>query len=161
MRRIFLAIAAISMFYSISAQGDAQTYKFDYDEESIDVESVSGTLANFDHFLGERIGKKMYMLQESYTWRDEPDPLKPTPTIIIEKPGIYNNIKKLERYYKKSIKKKLIDKSIATEEFENVLDIALQVRYQETEELESYLKSLKGAEEIAAVFSEKVELSYY
>lgn len=158
-RAILILIGALS-YGLVQAQSTDKVYRFDYMEESIDM-SLLEPGQSYDHFLGAEVGKKMYLLKESYTWREEPDPIKPTPTVVIEKPSIYNNIKKLERYYKKSIKKDKLTVEAASAEFVNILDIALQVRYQATEELEDYLKSIKEVEEIATVFSKNVELSYY
>ncbi|MEO9474910.1 MAG: hypothetical protein ABJG41_05235 [Cyclobacteriaceae bacterium] len=158
-RAILILIGALS-YGLVQAQSTDKVYRFDYMEESIDMSLLEPGQV-YDHFLGTEVGKKMYLLKESYTWRDEPDPIKPTPTVVIEKPSIYNNIKKLERYYKKSIKKDKITVEDASAEFVNILDIALQVRYQATQELEDYLKSIKEVEEIATVFSKNVELSYY
>ncbi|MEP4533248.1 MAG: hypothetical protein ABJ004_09180 [Cyclobacteriaceae bacterium] len=158
-RAILILIGALS-YGLVQAQSTDKVYRFDYMEESIDM-SLLEPGQSYDHFLGSEVGKKMYLLKESYTWRDEPDPIKPTPTVVIEKPSIYNNIKKLERYYKKSIKKDKLTVEVASAEFVNILDIALQVRYQATEELENHLQKIKEVEEIAAVFSKNVELSYY
>ncbi|MEP0368446.1 MAG: hypothetical protein ABJN36_16335 [Cyclobacteriaceae bacterium] len=158
-RAILILIGALS-YGLVQAQSTDKVYRFDYMEESIDM-SLLEPGQSYDHFLGSEVGKKMYLLKESYTWREEPDPIKPTPTVVIEKPSIYNNIKKLERYYKKSIKKDKLTVEVASAEFVNILDIALQVRYQATEELENHLQKIKEVEEIAAVFSKNVELSYY
>lgn len=160
MKRILLLLFVVSCYNISLAQGDDKIFQFEMMEDKIDLSSLSGN-QTFDHFLGVEVGKKLFLLQETYTWRSEPDPMKPTPTIVIEKPEIYNNIKKLERYYKKGIKKSLIEEEIAKSEFTKILDIALQVRFQSTEDFESHLQSLKNEEEILAVFSQKVQMNYY
>lgn len=159
-RLIFVAIAVMLFAIESFAQADANIYRFRYLEDKMDLSELSAN-GSYDHIFGERVGKKMSLLQKTYTWREEPTPTNPGIYTIIEKPEIYNNVKKLEKYYKKMIKKGSLTKADAAEEFENALDIALLVRYQDTEAFETYLRGIKAVEEIASVFTDKVELTYY
>jgi hypothetical protein len=116
---------------------------------------------SYEHFMGEKIGKKLALLSLSYTWIAEASATAPVAMTMIEKPLIYNNVKRLERYYKKSIKKDEMTLEEASTSFEKILDIALLVRYQQTTALEEELKSIKEDTELVSLFSEKVKLNNY
>ena len=66
------------------------------------------------------------------------------PTHKIEKQPIYFALKKVisPRFYKGKIKTKSITKEEAVNQILEILDIALMIRYQETDEFESLLRGL-------------------
>jgi hypothetical protein len=105
------------------------------------------------HYLGYEIGSKMYLLDQTYTVVEEPSPVNPVEKTIVNKPAIFYSIKKLNKYYKKTIKKGEITKEQAKDELNTYLDICLAIYNQETEIFEEALKNSKKEKEIAAVFS--------
>ncbi|MFT6866219.1 MAG: hypothetical protein ACJA08_001048 [Cyclobacteriaceae bacterium] len=156
MKRVYLLIILLSFCLSILAQNIEEVYNFKSLKNELDFSELVAYNYDFSHFLGEDIGKKMLLLTNSYTWVAEPTPANPITTKVIEKPGIYNKIKKVERYYKKAVHKKTIDVNVASQEFENILDIAIQVRYQQTDDLESHLQNLKNPADIALLFTNNI-----
>jgi hypothetical protein len=105
------------------------------------------------HFLGYEIGSKMYLIDKTYTVVEEPSPVNPVEKTIVNKPAIFYSIKKLNKYYKKTIKKGEITEEQAKDELNTYLDICLSIYNQKTELFEEALKNSKEEKEIAAVFS--------
>ncbi|WP_258104464.1 hypothetical protein [Marinoscillum sp. MHG1-6] len=157
MKRILLLLLLGSFSIQVRAQ---DIYEFDYIEDKLDL-SILDDSFNYSHFMGETIGKKLELLKLSYTWQEDPTPTSPTALTVVEKPMIYNNIKKIERYYKKAIKKGEISEEQAANEFEGIIDIALFVRYQKTDQLESRLESIKEEREMVQLFTNNIQLNYY
>lgn len=158
--RILLLISLFTTTSLLFGQEALTSYQFDYMAEKLSTESLDASYS-YNHFMGEQIGKKMALLSESYTWKEPASATSPVAITVIEKPLIYNNVKKLERYYKKGIRKDEITSEEAALAFERILDIALLIRYQETSALEEDLKSTKEEFELLAIFSEKITLNEY
>ena len=87
---------------------------------------------------------------------------KNSAVVKIEKQPIYFALKKIisPKFYKNKIKNEGLSKEDAINELSNILDIALMIRYQETEELESLLRSAK-AEGVIEIFNNKINIKYY
>ncbi|MGD1842208.1 MAG: hypothetical protein ACFB0B_15120 [Thermonemataceae bacterium] len=66
-------------------------------------------------------------------------------------------MKKLNKFYKKDIKKGAMSEEEAREKLNKSLDIAVSIRYQDTSEFESELKGVKERAAIESLF-EKVTL---
>ena len=105
MKRILLTATTVLAVFLVSAQSDVFTFKpvpRNLDDSQVDLSQVK------DHFLGQEIAVKLEILKNSYTWIQPGDAVKPTPSQIIEKPNIYLNIKKIEKFYKSSSKMMLL-----------------------------------------------------
>lgn len=159
MRKFYILIALTIGFGSAVAQSaNDDVFYFDVLNDKMD-ESVISPLTEIDHIFGEEIGKKMEILRESYTWIQEGTPLNPSTTTNVEKPAIYNAVKKLERYYKKGVKKGVIDIAQAQRDMNRILDIAIYIRHQATSEFENFLDEMKTEEQLVSLFTEKVSLN--
>lgn len=160
MKRVLILLIVLTAVSSITnAQSEQTTYEFQSVEKFLDVTQIDAN-EEFEHVLGEQIAKKIYLLEQAYTWRDAPTDIKPTATIVVEKPGIYNSVRKIERFYKKSVRKGWAKPENLAVEFESILDVVLQVRYQNTVALESHLYSLKNPEDLVALLIKEVEIRY-
>ena len=115
------------------------------------------------HFLGNDVAKKVKLIDLAYKWEDPPTPTRSTPLIKIEKQPIYFALKKVisPKYYKKKIKANAITKDQAIEQIIEILDIALMIRYQDTDEFENVLRNLETGDEVVDVFKNKIELLYF
>lgn len=134
---------------------NAQKYQFQYQEkEQGEIESISFK----DHFLGEEIAIKMQLMKENYTYRVM-DEITRVESTEIEKASIYYSVNKLNKYLKKGIKKGEIEKEQAKELLENVLTVAINIRYQETAELEKELWGLKDPKVIATLYDREIVLN--
>lgn len=141
-----------------SAQGnepEKQVFKFTnnlsyYENSEIDMAFVE------EHYLGQEIALKFYLLKDAYTTIQPATPTSPTEKTIVSKPTIYYAAKKISRLYKKEVKKGIISEADAKSNLNKVLDVSLSIFHEETEEFESVLKSAKSSEEIYNVFSQVV-----
>ena len=93
--------------------------------------------------MGTKIARKIKLIDLAYKWIDPPTPTRISAVVKIEKQPIYFALKKIisPKFYKNKIKNEGLSKEDAINELSNILDIALMIRYQETEELETLLRS--------------------
>jgi polyhydroxyalkanoate synthesis regulator phasin len=140
--------------FSFASQGQ-ETFTFRYLMEEMDEIQDINELKK--HQLGDEIARKFLLLKESYTYKDWNE-LQRTESTIIEKPSIYNSCKKVSKHLVKSVKKGEISEDEARDQMNKVLDIALNIRYQETEKMEDLLWDLKKPDQLITFYSEKVKL---
>jgi hypothetical protein len=141
-----------------SAQGnepEKQVFKFAnnlsyYENSEIDLSFVE------EHYLGQDIALKFYLLKDAYTTIQPATPTSPTEKTIVSKPTIYYAAKKISRLYKKEVKKGIIAEDVAKSNLSKVLDVSLSIYHEETDEFESVLKGAKTSDEIYKVFSQVV-----
>jgi len=112
------------------------------------------------HFLGDDIAKKMYLLDKTYTYETKITPGNPATTTSIRKPTIYNSVKKIESYFKKSIRKKEITEDLAAEQFNKVVDVALNVFFQDTEALENQLKAIDKVSDLLELYTQRIHIHF-
>ncbi len=152
MKAKMLSAACMALFISVA---QAQDFTFQYNMEELN--EVQNQNDVKDHFLGQDIAMKMQLLKESYTYK-EVNEISNTENTVIEKPSIYNSVRKLSKHLKKSIKKGNISEPEAFNLLDNVLNIALNIRYQDTAALESELWKIKEPDELARLFTERIAL---
>ena len=118
---------------------------FDHQESSLNEDILKDELYIKNHLLGIDIARKVKMLDLAYKWVDPPSATRNTSKIQVEKKIIYFSVKKLisPKYYKYKIKIGDINLQEARKEVNKIIDIALMIRYQDTIELEGYLRKKK------------------
>lgn len=153
MKSIFRT-TVIAIILSLGAFGSsyAQTYKFYYSAK--EQAEVQASIIK-QHNLGEEIAKKMQLLKESYTYK-EYNPVSRFEDTVIEKTPIYNSVKKISKYLSKSVKKGNIELEEAQSQLNKILDVALNIRHQNTTALEEELWATKGTDQIASIFVDKI-----
>ena len=109
-----------------------------------------------NHFLGEEIANKTYLLKKIYTHIEKGTPMSPVDKVIVKKPTIYYSIRKLERHFRRQIRKDNMTEQEARKELNEVLDICISIYDQDTEEFEKYLKKQRKPEEILAAYDNVV-----
>ncbi len=152
-----LALGVSMSGYSQSA--DEDVFYFDFMADKIDDSGIDVTFLRA-HPLGVDVAKKLELLRESYTWKEEASATVPRDRTIVEKPIIYYSMQKLNGHYKKVVKKGLMEEEEAKMALINAIDIALVIRYQQTAEFETKLRSYKKGEELAPLYAEKVKMQY-
>ena len=161
MKRVLLILGlafGITMAgYSQSA--DEDVFYFDFMADKIDDSEIDVTYLRA-HPFGVDVAKKLELLRESYTWKEEASATVPRDRTIVEKPVIYYAMQKLNGHYKKIVKKGAMDEEEAKMALINAIDIALVIRYQQTAQFETTLRNYKKGEELAPVFAEKVKMQY-
>jgi hypothetical protein len=134
---------------------DGKIYKFRdnlayYTNVTIDVDEVES------HYLGQQIAEKMYLLKDAYTSVQQATPTSPSEKTIVEKPTIYYAVNKLNRKYKREIRKGHIEEHQVKENLSGVIIKALSLLHAETEAFEAELKKAKSPAEIMLVFNKVV-----
>lgn len=150
--KFLLTLATTFILATASAQDVSFTFNY-IQEELRDTESDPSMME--EHHLGFEIAKKFQLLKESYTYEEPPTATNPTPRTVVEKPAIYYSVKKIDKHYKRAIRKGEITEDEARKQLNNILNIALNVRFQETEKFEEMLWNLKSDPLAAADFYAK------
>jgi hypothetical protein len=112
------------------------------------------------HSLGDVIAKKVCLVKKLYISQDEVAPGTPGVRVFIRKPGIYQAYNKLEKHYKKGIRKNTILLQEAQSNFNHVLDVVIALHMHETEDFELALKKAKSVEDQMEIFK-KTRLTAY
>lgn len=111
-------------------------------------------------FFGNEIAQKMYLLDKTYTYEAKIAPGNPATTTMTRKPVIYNSVKKVESYLKKSVKRKELSETEATEKLNQVVDAALNVFYQDTRTLENQLSATDKAQDLLELYTRRIRIHY-
>ncbi|TKG88481.1 hypothetical protein EYV94_26960 [Puteibacter caeruleilacunae] len=122
--------------------------------EKITIEE-SGT-----HSLGNLIAKKQFLFEKTYTYSTPIAPGNPGMRTVIRKPLIYNAVQKLERYYKKQMKKQKLTSNDAQTSYKKVLDVAQAAFSEDTEKFEAHIRTIKDIEDLHSLFGD-VKISLY
>jgi hypothetical protein len=134
-------------------------YEFNAYPMDAQLENVSKEMAG-EHPFGDLIAKKMYLLSKKYTSEEAITPGNPQTKTVIRKPVIYETVRQIERYLKKSVKKGEINFEAASNDFNRVLDVALNIATVDTRNFEAAIKSLKDNAERIDLFTKRVKLRY-
>ncbi|HEX2935388.1 MAG TPA: hypothetical protein VHO72_08540 [Bacteroidales bacterium] len=113
-----------------------------------------------EHFLGESIARKMQLFSDVYTVKTPVSPGNPTMKISIRKPLVYSSVKKIEKQLKKDIKSNTIDIETARKLYDKVLDIAINIVNDDTEDFEKEIKSSEEPSALIELFTQRVILNY-
>jgi hypothetical protein len=113
-----------------------------------------------EHFLGDSIARKMYLFIATYTVKTPISPGSPTMKTSIRKPVIYASVRKIERQLKKDIKNNVIKKEAATISYSKVLDIAINIINDVTEEFEKEIENLNSPDLLLQLYTQRVTLRY-
>lgn len=113
-----------------------------------------------EHFLGNPLTSKWNTFIQNYTHIYDMSVGFSGSTVEVSKPAIYNAVMKVNKYYKKAVRKGTVDKDIAIQKLSHILDCANVISTEtETETFEQAISETKEAEEIIALF-DKVELKF-
>jgi hypothetical protein len=135
-------------------------FEFDvYSPVNVNANNIDPNMIG-SHFLGSRMALKMYILDKMYTFETNVAPGNPATTTSIRKPLVYNSVKKIESYLKKSLRKKEITTEAAEEQLGKVVDVALNILYQNTEAIESQIKALDSSSDLLALYTHQVRLNF-
>jgi hypothetical protein len=133
---------------------DFAGYSYDYELAKITVE-MSG-----EHALGDVIAKKVYLLDEKYKSEVALIPGNPQTKTVIQKPILYNAVKRIEKHLKKSVKKGETSIDSATYLYNKVLDVALSLKNADTKAFENAISSAEDEAAKIELFTKRVNLTY-
>jgi len=134
---------------------------FEFKAYSINAElkDISSEAAG-NHPFGDITAKKMYLLNERYTYEVPVVPGNPQTKTVIRKPVIYNAVKRIEKDLKKTVKKGELSHQVAEEEFNKVIDVALNILTANTDSFEEAITKAKSIDSEIDLFTRKVILKY-
>lgn len=135
------------------------TFEFRASANNFDLSSISADVAG-THFLGDKIARKLYLLESKYTYEVPIVPGNPQTKTVVRKPIIYDAVLKIERYLKKSVKKGELSVETATKDFDKVLDVAFNILTVDTESFEKAINGSNDAASLTNLFTERVNLVF-
>lgn len=112
------------------------------------------------HSFGDLTAKKLYLLDQKYTSEVPVVPGNPQTRTLIKKPVIYDAVKKIEKDLKKSVKKGDLPQEAATDKFNKVLDIALNLITANTDSFEEAIYKASSIDSKIDLFTRQVVLIY-
>ena len=155
MKKVLFTFLSFGICVACYAQDDGM---FLFTDRSGEMEVEVPDYAN-QHYLGDEFTQKFYALKEKYVYRPEASFNSPTPASITEKPSIYNSLKKLDKYYKKQLRKGMIQEDKVKASLSKALAVGYSIRYADTSDLEEILWKTKDIAEIEKIFVEKIALN--
>ncbi len=111
-----------------------------------------------DHVFGQLIARKVFLLESKYTSQVPVIPGNPQTKTVIRKAVIYDAVHKMEHYLKKSVRKGTMSTEIASELFDKVLDIALNVYAADSTNFEKAINKIDDPAELVVLFTKRVNL---
>lgn len=117
-------------------------------------EPTAEELANANNYkFGKEVGCLYNAFMDMYVVKEEIVPGDPSRRTVIRKPDIYNAVRSIEKQLYKDMKSKKLTKEEASDEFANVLKIALAAIDSDTNTFEEALQdNKKDSSRLLAIF---------
>lgn len=100
------------------------------------------------HYLGEEVQNKFDQFLKLYVSYESSGGAYATEKKVIAKKDIYNSVQKLDKYFKKVVRKDELSEIDAKERFGHVLDVANAIRFYDTTQFELLVSTAKNPEQI-------------
>ncbi len=143
----------IALFLCAFAAIRAQETEFSFRNNLKDTLKLSiDYIHSGSHVFGGEVARKLLLMKETYTYIEAGTPMAPGDKTIIKKPDIYYAVKKLNAYYKKAVKKGLINEELAAKNLISVIEKSFSIFYEDTKEFEEYIRTKKNPEDIQKAF---------
>jgi hypothetical protein len=151
MKRTFIFVALVFLWIGAATGQEKETFIFK--NKLADATNIEVDLSQINkNPLGTEVAKKAFILKKTYTYIEKGSPTSPGDKTIVRKPTIYYSVLKLNKFYKKEIKKGNMNEKVAADRYTLVLDRAYSIFDQNTQDFERYLKSLKKPQDIEEAF---------
>lgn len=152
MRKTFYLLIALFVHIVLMANDSESSKKYFFDTyiQKIDTKDVK---EHSKHDLGEDIAKKLTVLENIFITRYDTKIGLSDSEIEIQKPDLLESVEKIDKHFKKKVKKKELNKNDATKELSRLLDIAYTLFYEESNEIETVLSKIKKAEDIVLLYN--------
>ena len=151
MKRLNITLLIALLLNSFIYCQEDLAFVFSKSPSAIDISGIEESEIN-DHPLGINVAKKLKKFTDVYTYIEEGTPTQPVARTVVLKPSIYNSVFKVNRYYKKELKKGTLDIDEVTITFNDILNKGLYLYSEDTEEFEKYLQKQKKPEDIIKAF---------
>lgn len=104
------------------------------------------------HKLGEDVAVYFHLIDQEYTYITEAAPGSFSGRLVVKKPAIYNAVYRIDKYYRKQIRKGLANEEQGINGLKRYIEIALILLYRDTGEFEAELDEAKTDEELLTLF---------
>ena len=137
------------------------TFLFEFRASNIDedLNKISDDKVS-DHLFGQQVARKMVFLDEKYTFEVPIVPGNPQTKTMIRKPVIYDAVLKIERYLKKSVKKREISAESASDKYNKVLNVAINILTVNTSDFEEAIIKSRDLQSLSNLFIDHVKLVF-
>lgn len=142
-----------------SFSGESPKYEFKGYSKEHELESISAEVLE-NHFFGTTISKKIYLLDEKYTFTQPVIPGNPRTKTVIRKPAIYQSVRKIEKQLIKKVKDGQMSMEYATQTLDKVLNISLNLLAADTEAFEKELDQTSSVDDKINLFVHDVLIVY-
>jgi hypothetical protein len=141
--------------------GSGKTANFEFEVYNVMPEELNKVTTEMagTHFLGEEIAKKIYIFEESYTYKVAIAPGNPATRTMYRKPVIYNSVMQIEWSLKKSVRRGEMTLDEAIVNFNKVLEVALNIKGMNTAKFEEAIKSKHNNSDLLFLYTQ-VRLKY-
>jgi len=139
--------------------GQPPVFEFKAYSRDYELDLITPEMAG-EHLMGNLIAKKLYLLDKKYTSEKPVVPGNPMTKTVIQKPVIYDAVKRIERHLKREAKKGNIANETAITNMHIVLDVALNILTTDTEVFEESLESRSDIDARIDLFVKGVRLVY-
>ncbi len=112
------------------------------------------------HKLGEEVALYLHLLDQEYTYVTEAAPGSFSGRMVIQKPTIYNSINRIDKYFRKQIRKGLATEEQARNELIRTAEIALILLHKDSSEFEKALEKSKTDEKLLSLYS-RIKIKKY
>lgn len=144
---------------TVTSTNSLPVFEFRVYSSAQDLSAISKDMTE-EHVLGEMVSQKLYLLDSKYTYQVPIVPGNPQTRTIVRKPVIYDAVRKIERYLKKSVKKGEISIETASNEFNIVLDVANNVFTADTKSFEKAISETDNTDSLINLLTKRVNLVY-
>jgi hypothetical protein len=158
MKKYYMVLALMLFSVDAFAQGQGEENPYEYADRSEEMQDVEVPGYFTKHWLGAEFTTFTFALRQEFVYMPKKTPINKEPSLVTEKPVIYNAVKKMDRFYKKEIKKGRMQKAAAIENLKKIYGIAYSLRYAETEDLEKILWKTKKEADLEKLLLETIEM---
>jgi hypothetical protein len=158
MKKYYMVLALMLFSVVAFAQGQAEENPYEFADRSYEMEDVEVPGYFTKHWLGPEFTMFTFALRQEYVYMPEVTPINKEPSLVTEKPVIYNAVKKMDRYYKKQIKKGKMTEAMAKENLKKIYGVGYSLRYAETEDLEKLFWKTKKESDLEKLLLETIEM---
>ena len=146
-----------------SAKNEKEYYEFYADHEFTFIEeqldAIDPSLVR-RHRLGEDVALYFHLMEQEYTYLREPAPGSFSGRLVVKKPAIYNSIYRMDKYFRKLIRRGLATEEQSINSLKESVEIALIILHKDTGEFELALEEAESDEELLTLFS-RIQLKSY
>lgn len=153
---LFTIASLISPFLTIVYPQEADNGKIYFENRVALIISSFNIVTPKPHYLNEELGIKDAVFHDLYSYIVSGHVTNTGQQVIVNKPVIFNSVKKTNRYYKQLLKKKQITEEDAIKKVNHLLDVAISVYTQSTTAFEDELRQAKKQDEIVRIFESVV-----